>query len=142
MIKIDWKEEAISELRSYNSIKHSIESIRERIAILEAAFEHINSPNGAGTGSRISRDTGYVENIAKRSELKTKLRENTRIINNIDSGLQVLNDRERVVIFAAYINPKDWDIEKLSEQLSIERTAIYKLRNKALGKYIKAVYGA
>lgn len=64
MIEIDWKAEAVKELRNYKFNVQGVKNLRERIEILDAQLEGIRSPGSTeGAGSGRERDETYCDVI-------------------------------------------------------------------------------
>lgn len=55
MIEIDWKAEAVKELRNYKFNVQGVKNLRERIEILDAQLEGIRSP-GSTEGAESGRE--------------------------------------------------------------------------------------
>lgn len=141
---MNWTSYAIQDLKRYRGLKNSLITIPERIRALEDIFKGYK----ASTYDRIPTQGGascmqdfLVENMAERNELAEILISNKRLINIIESGLSVLDKAEYEVLSKFYISPCKDCVEVLRTELSFERAYIYKLKEKALRKYILQVYG-
>ena len=66
---------------------------------------------------------------------------NKSFMADIEYCFKVLTDREYCVIYHFYIH-RTWDyIEIINEKLGIERSQIYRIKDKAMKKLVMAYYG-
>ena len=87
MIEIDWKAEAVKELRNYKFNVQGVKNLRERIEILDAQLEGIRSPGSTEeAGSGRERDETYCDVITKRDNMRRRLDIIEREIQLIDKA--------------------------------------------------------
>ena len=142
---MDWKREAIDKLRCYAARKNALVSIPQEIRELEDAFAGIRSATTDGTpvhGGGSSREDMLLSNIAHRDELERSLRQAKDTVAIVDSGLAVLDDSERKVLDRFYIHPAQGNVDRLCEELGIEKATVYRRKEFALRKFTIALYGA
>lgn len=141
---MNYRNEAIQKLREYRAKKNSLKTIPEEVKRLELEFDAIKCALGiAGritTGSDV--DSRLISNIAHREELMHTLRINELSVKTVDDALKFLDDEERIIISAMYIDPVPKAVDRLRESLCLEQAAIYNRRNQALRKFTIAFYGA
>ena len=73
----------------------------------------------------------------RRDEIIARLRQLEKMrlqVEAMDRALEQLNEEECNIIATLYLHPKRNNIEYLCEKLEIERTTVYRRRNKALKK--------
>lgn len=138
---MNYKGKAIEELKDYNDLKLAQENIRERIEVLNSRLEGIHSACAGESAGGIAKDELYSSLITEKSELEMQLKSSAAAVRIIEKGLNALSKEERIVITAAYINRERGYAVKCCEQLSIEKTALYKFKRSALERYITVVYG-
>ena len=94
------------------------------------------------SGSSAShREEAMVGNIARRDELKRRLKEARLWVAQVDKALAVLDDEERLVLDRFYIHRAKGAVEALCECLNLEKSAVYDRRDKALRHFTLALYG-
>lgn len=141
---MDWKREAIDKLRCYAARKNAIVSIPQEIRRLEDAFAGIRSATTDGTpvhGGGSSREDMLLSNIAHRDELERSLRQAKDTVAIVDSGLAVLDDSERQVLDRFYMHPAQGNVDRLCEELNLEKSAVYDRKEKAIRRFTIALYG-
>lgn len=81
--------------------------------------------------------------IAEYGRLKELLKVNWRKVQLIERGLNALDDTERTVINRFFIcnMRSESAADYLAEELGYEQAQIYRIRNRALQHYTRAVYG-
>lgn len=141
---MNWKYEAIDKLRGYEAHARALENIPVEIKRLQAAFTGIRSAATDGTpvsGGGVSREDAMLSNITHREELERTLQQAKAWVRMVDAGLDVLDEEERKVLDRFYINRGKGNVDRLCEELSLEKTAIYDRRDKALRHFTIALYG-
>lgn len=142
---MNWQKEAIEDLKNYKNLKEGIKSIKLRIRILDDNFRAIKSGDFSEQkvqgGNKKNIDDKMIENIAQRERLSLTLKANEILAERIEQGLQSLDENERMVIEQLVINDKKNAIIELSRNLAYEKSKIYTLRNEALKKFTKFMYG-
>lgn len=141
---MNWKFEAIEKLMAYEAKKNSLLSIPEEIARLEEAACGIRAASTDArpvTGGCSTREDMLLSNIVLRQELERQLSDAERWVKIVDGGLAVLSDDDKRVLELMYINSARGNVDRLCEELSIEKSGVYKRRDKALRKLTLALYG-
>ena len=141
---MDWKKEAIEDLRNYEALKLSLHNIPEAMEALTEQYLSVKSgmsdaiPVNGGTSTAEDK---MINNIAKRERLKHNHAAAAKLLDCIDKALQTLTDNERLVLEKFYINRPKRHIEHLCEVLGYEKTRVYEIADKALMRFTKAMYG-
>ena len=133
---MDWKQEAH---------KQVLDSIPLELERLKAAYTGIRAALLDGmprSGSSAShREEAIVGNIARRDELKRKLKEARLWVEIVNGGLSVLDDEERLALEYCYIHKVKGSINELCYQLNVDTSAAYRRRDIALRRFTQALYG-
>ena len=82
-----------------------------------------------------------LSNIVLRDELKRRLKEARLWTAQVDKALAVLGEEEKLVLDRFYIQRAKGAVEALCESLSLEKSAVYDRRDKALRHFTLALYG-
>ena len=140
---MDWKRESIEELRDYEAKRQSVESIPEEIRQLKAQMVKLGgSSNSAPVKGGGSPWEGRQINMIVRIEkLKTSLVYARDWVARVDHGLSALSDEERLILDRFYINPAKGNVDRLCEELYLEKSTVYERKDRALRHYTLARYG-
>lgn len=141
---MNWKREAIDKLKNYEAHKQALENIPREIKRLESAYTGLRSAsteNAPVSGGGGTREDCVLSNIVLRDELKRRLKEARLWVSQVNKALAVLDDEERLVLDRFYIHRAKGAVEALCESLSLEKSAVYDRRDKALRHFTLALYG-
>jgi len=141
---MNWKREAIDKLKNYEAHRQALENIPREIKRLESAYTGLRSAsteNAPVSGGGGTREDCVLSNIVLRDELKRRLKEARLWVSQVNKALAVLDDEERLVLDRFYIHRAKGAVEALCESLSLEKSAVYDRRDKALRHFTLALYG-
>ena len=141
---MNWKLEAKEKLQHYPARRASIHSLREEIRRLEYQAEGLKSPALRGESVLSSpggRDDRLVDNLVCRKELERRLKDTERWLGVVDGALEVLTDQERLVLRRMYMEPGRGNLDRLCEELELEKSMVYRRRDGALERFTAALYG-
>ena len=142
---MNWKKIAIERLKDYAKRKQACETIPEQITALEMAFTSIRGATTDETavkGGGNKREDILIENIVKREELGNNLDIVKREIEITEKALDTLTDEQRLILDRFYIHKAHGHVEWLCEELCVERSRVYALKDEALREFTLACYGA
>lgn len=142
---MNWKFEAIEKLKEYTARKNAITSIPEEIKRLEEDAQRIRAASTDATpvqGGGSTREDMLLSNIVHREELQRRLSDALRWVKIVDGGLAVLSDEDRLVLDRFYIRPMRGNVDRLCDELAVEKAAVYKRKEKALRRFTVALYGS
>jgi len=141
---MNWKREAADKLKNYEAHKQALENIPREIKRLESAYTGLRSAsteNAPVSGGGGTREDCVLSNIVLRDELKRRLKEARLWTAQVDKALAVLGEEEKLVLDRFYIHRAKGAVEALCESLSLEKSAVYDRRDKALRHFTLALYG-
>ena len=142
---MNWQKVSIERLRDYETRKQAIENIPEQIETLELSFTAIRSATSDATavrgGGGNTREDALINNIVMRDELKRNLEIVKREIRITEKGLEGLTAEQRNILDKFFIKRMRGHVEELSEELHIEKSRVYSLKDEALKKFTIACYG-
>lgn len=142
---MNWKQEAINDLRSYEAQKQSLNCIKERISALEDSYQAIKCSQTdsiavqGGGASRI--EDRMLDNIVERERLTHTYKATQKLVGLVDQGLAGLTNDERAVLNKFYITRTHGHVETLMEELHLEKTRIYQIKDKAIYNFTISMYG-
>lgn len=141
---MNWKLEAKEKLQSYPTRRASLLSLKNELRRLEYEAEGLKSPTLRGESVRSShdqRDDRIVNNLVQRKELEQRLRETELWLGTVDGALSALTEQERLVLRRMYMEPGRGNLDKLCEELELEKSMVYRRREGALERFTSALYG-
>ena len=141
---MNWKREAIDKLKNYEAHRQALENIPREIKRLESAYTGLRSAsteNALVSGGGGTREDCVLSNIVLRDELKRRLKEARLWTAQVDKALAVLGEEETLVLDRFCIHRAKGAVEALCESLSLEKSAVYDRRDKALRHFTLALYG-
>lgn len=135
----------IPELKTLQDKREALKNIPERIKILEMQYSALRSSQTDAeplSGNSISRrEDDMIGNIAERDALQRDYEVTEREVNWLESALHTLTDTERLVLDRAFINRQKGYIDLLCDELGYERAQVYNIRNNAMIKLARKLYG-
>ena len=137
----DW---IIPRLRDLENERAALQNIPERIRTLELAFAGLRAANTDGdvvSGGENHREDLLLANIAERDELKKNLEITRREVEQVDGALAKLSQEERLVLERFYIHREPGHVERLCEELIMEKSQVYNIKNRALVKLARMLHG-
>lgn len=141
---MNWVKEAESKLRDYSAKEQSLESVTERITHLNLEMSCVRSATTDGTavhGGGNGREDALLNNIVERDELKRVMVSTTEWLEWVNSALTALSDADNKLLDGFYINRRKGHIERLCEEMHLEKAQVYKRKDAALRKFTLLLYG-
>ena len=132
---MDWKAEAIDKLQGYEAQQRAVDGITGELERLGAA--KLDGMPRTGINASARKEV-MVDNI----QSPVKERKEARLwVEIVDGGLSVLGEDERFVLDLLFMHPAKGNIERLCEQLWVEKATVYRRRDEALRRFTIALYG-
>lgn len=143
---MDWRTEAVEKLQGYERQRQALDRIPTELERLEAAYASIRAARLDGmprSGSGASRrEEAMVDNIACRDRLRRRLKEARLWVEIVNGGLSILDEEDRLTLEYCYIHKVKGSVDALCERLCLEKSAVYRRRDRALRRFTVALYGA
>lgn len=141
---MEWKYEAMSELRDYKAKRTAVNNLPGEIAQLASEAVRLggaSSDKSPVRGGGSAWEDKQINLLVKRDKLVNSLAIAREWVARVEKGLAVLSEEEQLVLDRLYISPAKNNLEKLCGELGIEKTAVYNRRDSALLHYTKARFG-
>ena len=141
---MNWVRETESKLRDYSAKMQSLESVTERIAQLQAEMTCVRSATTDSTavhGGGNCREDALLNNIAERDELQRAKQSTAEWLEWVNGALTALSGEDRMLLDKFYINRRKGHVEWLCEELCVEKSAVYRRKEKALRRFALLLYG-
>lgn len=135
---------AEEELRLYSLKEKALQSLPEQIKALESRYEAIRAvstdatPISEGTNRR---EDALIDNIAEREYKAAQYKEAERFIAGVNKALEALDDRERIVLDRLYMHGSRHNLERVMDELHLEKSQVYRIKDMAMYKFTHAYYG-
>lgn len=142
---MNWQIVSIERLKSYEARRQALHLIPEQLETLEMSFTAIRAattdavPVHGGEGNK--REEALIDNIVKREELKRNLEIARKEIEITEKGLACLNEEQQKILEMFYIDRPMGHVERLCEELFLEKSRVYALKDEALKKFTVSCYG-
>lgn len=140
----DWKIFAIEKLKQYESKREALEIIPMQIAEIESTMTSIRSGANIAPvsgGKSTGKENMLLSCIVQRDELQRSLDRAKLWVGYVSKGLSVLDPDDQLVLDRFFIHPAKGNIDRICEDLFIEKSQVYNRRDKALRKLTIALYG-
>lgn len=141
---MNWQKSAIEDLRKHEAQVKSLENIRLRIAALASSFEAIKCGLSDSTpvqGGASRGEERMINNIAERKRLEHTYRATKRLVELVEKGLDGLAPEERRVLELMFIHRERGAVDRLMEEMHLEKTRVYEIKDRALYKFTTSMYG-
>lgn len=141
---MNWKQEAIDKLRNYTvrrkaltTLPQQMEEVQLRRRSIRAATADGCAIKGGGNG----RENMLLDSMVYQEELERRLEMTRQWVSSVEQALGALTDEERLVLDRFYIHPAKGYIERLCDELCLESAGVYKRKDRALRRFVMALYG-
>lgn len=143
---MNWKAEAVEKLRRYDAMCRARENLPLELRRLEQEYTAIGTGMtdriGTGSGNVRSREDWMLNNVMARQQLTWSLDQARSWTDLVERALSALSSNEQLILRRLYILPQSGALDQLCEELGMERSSVYRHRDKALSKFTLCLYGA
>ncbi len=138
---MDWKQEAVDRLRSYGLRKQALEAIPRQIEEVRLRREGIGAVRTDRVAVSGGREDRMFHTLAYQQALEQRLEVTQAWVSGMEAALAALSDEERLVLDRFYIHPARGNVDRLCEELCVERASVYRRKDQALRRFTMALYG-
>ena len=141
---MNWKKEAENDLRNYQRRVDSLDNAREKIRALREQMQSVKAGMSDATpimGGGNRAQESMVNSIAECERLEYTIKATETLVALVEKGLSTLTDEERRVLDLFYIHRTRGHVEILMEELHLETSQIYRIKDAALYKFTTTLYG-
>lgn len=122
---------------AYSSIKSELRSLEQEKDDCKAAIERLNITGGDLT----KYDDRLINLLADLDDCRFRRSVVERELLKIEKGIAGLNDYQKDIIDAFFVEQYPYAVEDLMEKWFKERSTLYRDRNRALESFTRSVYG-
>ena len=141
---MNWKAEAKEKLCRYAAMRLATVNIPEELSRLKIDAQAIRAAkfdDPAVDSGCSKREEALLNNIIHRQELSWTLQQAQRWLTSTDRALSALSAEERLILHRLYMYPEKYAPEQLCQELNLEKSSVYRRRDKALQHFTVAYYG-
>lgn len=139
---INWKKEAIEELKRLEDLKESIHHLNERIELTQNQLYNISAVQiGERVGGSGDGDDVRLSKMVELEELKARKLITEKRVQLLQDCLDKLSEEQRLILNRFYIRRTGDYIEELEEMLFMPRASIYREKDRALRRFTELMYG-
>ena len=142
---MNWQKMSIERLNKYQARQTALESLTEQIKTLEQNYTAIRSATTDGTpthgGHENKREEMLIGNIATREELQCNYEIAAHEVEITEKALATLTQEQQRILYKFYIMRNRGHVEDLCQELCVEKSRVYTLKDEALKKFTIACYG-
>ena len=141
---MNWRKEAENDLRNHQRRIDALDNSREKIKALKDQMVSVKAGMSdttpvMGGGNRAQEN--MINCIAECERLEYTIKAVERLVDIVERGLATLTPEERRVLELFYINRTRGHVEQLMEEMHLESSQIYRIKDAALHKFTTSIYG-
>ena len=136
--------QVVERLSNYELMGVAVKNLQEQIRWLKLHQEGIHAvrTDRVAVKSQPGRsEERLLENIEQRQKLEIALKNTQRWLQITCRALKALNKDEQLILQKLYIHKSPGALNELCQMLEMEKSSIYRKRDKALDKLVLALYG-
>lgn len=141
---MSWEKEAENDLRNDERRLQSLQNMAEKIRTLREQMLSIRggmSDSAPVQGGSSSAQDRLIDCIAEIERLGHARAATARLVRLVDRGLASLSEQDRRVLELFYIRRSPGHVERLMEELNIEKSQVYRVKEEALYRFTVTIYG-
>lgn len=139
---MNWKNEAMDKLRQYTASRSAQRALAIQIKDIE---EDLCAPPTARLESRYTECADYEDRRLNKlvflELLRQRKRQTDAWLEAVELALGTLEPAEKQVLLYLYIAPRKGAVEELCLELGMERSSVYRTRERALETFTLALFG-
>lgn len=136
---MDWKKIVIETLEDHGPRKCATEGIPIELHLIDCEMEITRKAVANGLAAEAVEDIQLFRIMMKR-ELEWALIQAKQRVAEVEKALNMLDPAERIVLDKLYIQPEAISISRLSKEMCMAVSTMYRKRDVALRKFAIAMY--
>lgn len=136
--------QAIERLCNYELMCVAVKNLQEQIRWLKLQQEGIH---GVRTDRVVvqsqpgGREERLLEHIEQRQKLEIALKNTRRWLQITERAIKALSNEEQMILRSFYMQRSSQTMNELCQRLKLEKSSIYRKRDRALEKLVLVLYG-
>lgn len=141
---MDWKKEAIRDLRQHGYRQASIKNMEDKIAALESqknSVKAVMTDTDPIMGGMSTQEDRWINLVCEQERLRYAKEAAGKLVDIVEGALDKLTPTERKVLDRFYIHFTRGHVERLMGELCCEQAQVYREKDRALHKFTIVMYG-
>ena len=140
---MNWKQETIDRLEKMEPMRQAMRSIPMELRRLDAEAENLRRSECSQTKvlTHSKWEDRMLDNYVRRQELQWSYENTKRWLEVTQRALARLSKEQQMILKRLYVQPTAGAMEQLTEELGVERSTVYRWRDKALETFTLCMYG-
>ena len=137
--------QVVERLCNYELMDVAVKNLQEQIRWLKLNQEGIHAVRTDRVAVRNQPGRGeerLLENIEQRQKLENALENTKRWLQITDRAMTALSKEEQLILRKLYIHKTPGALNELCQRFEMEKSSVYRKRDRALDKLELALYGA
>ena len=138
------REQVVERLCNYEIMCVAVKNLQEQICYLKQQQEGIHAVRTDRVVVKYHQERSedrLLENIEQRQKLEIALKNTRQWLQIVDRALQALSKDEQMILQICYIHKTPRAVVELCRLLQMEKSSVYRKRDKALDRLALALYG-
>ena len=138
---MNWQKEAINDLRCHEKRKAALESLADEIRELRGRTYSSSSPAVDAVpvqGGSSTAEGRWIAAIDEMERKKEVYRITKRRVDAVERGLAVLDEQQREILEAFFINRVQGHVQALAEKYHVEQSRVYQMKDQAVRDFTLA----
>lgn len=137
---MDWKTIVTDKLKDFGALKCAVEGIPIEMYLIDYDIEKTRSAVSNGLPAEAVEDIQLSRRVM-RKELERALVQAQQRVDDVEKALNALDPTDRDILDKLYILPETISISRLSKEMCMAVSTMYRKRDVALRKFTISMYG-
>lgn len=137
---MNWKDIVIEMLKDHGPRKCAVESIPIELCLIDYDIGITQKAVAGGLPAEAVEDIQLSRRVM-RIELERALVQAQQRVDDVDKALNALDPTDRDILDKLYIQPETISISRLSKEMCMAVSTMYRKRDVALRKFTTSMYG-
>ncbi len=136
--------QVVERLCNYEIMCVAVKNLQDQICWLKLQQEGVHAVRTDRVAVRCQPDRTeekVLDSIVQRQKMEMALENTRRWLRITDRALQTLSKEERLLLQKLYIHRMPGAVAELCQRLQMEKSSVYRKRDKALDRLALALYG-
>lgn len=140
---MNWKQQATQRLKQMPYMEKALECIPTELHRLEQEAGALGSAglSLSRTANHRARENRFLNNCMQRQQLRQQLEDARLWLKSTRKALEALPKEQQRLLQYFYIRPVNDPVDRLSRELGLERSSVYRHLDKALQTFATCLYG-
>lgn len=137
---MDWKTVTTDKLKDFGALKCAVNGIPTELHLIDCDIQKTRSAVANGLPAEAVEDI-QLSRLMMRRELEWSLAYAKERVDDIEKAMNALDPKDREILDKLYVQPEPISVSRLSKEMYIASSTMYRKRDVALRKFAIALYG-